>query len=92
MSIVPIRATTSASIAPWAMCGRTLEVDEVWGADAEAVRQRRAVGDDVVAELALGVLDRDVDLADGRAESLDHPDEVALHVLGGRHRALVRAG
>src|SRR5688500_18956526 len=48
--------------------GEDAQVHEVWSADTEAVWQRRAVGDDVVAELALGALDRDVDLAHGRAE------------------------
>src|SRR5215212_6684150 len=70
--------------------GEDAQVHEVWGADAEAVRQRRTVGDDVVAELPLGPLDRDIDLSHRRAESLDDPDEVTLHVLGGRHRTLVR--
>ena len=56
------------------------QVDEARAADVVAIGRRRAVGHDVVAELALGVLDPRIGLARG------HLDLVAL--LAGQDRPL----
>src|SRR6185295_4088999 len=60
------------------------EVRESGGADLEAVGLVRAVGHEVDAELALGVLDRCVDLAFGHVHALGDELEVVdelLHAL-----------
>ena len=74
------------------------EVNERGRADAPAHRLRGAIGDEVVAKLALGVLDPDIRFADGRLHALHHLFEVIdhrLHVahgtgLGGKDDARVR--
>ncbi len=43
-----------------------------------------------MAKFALGVLDGAVDFALRGVEALDHPDKVALHVLGGPQDGVVR--
>ena len=82
--MVPMQAITSDTMWPVTIFGKRANVHERWGADLHAVRPSAAVADDKEAQLSLGSLGRDIDLAFGHVHPLAHQHELVgerLHVL-----------